>query len=50
MTGASLHGVAALACGLRRSPKPSAALEGSWDLVSGVINKVTILITTYNPN
>ena len=24
-------------------------LEGSWDVVSGVISKVTILITTYNP-
>ena len=23
-------------------------LEGSWDLVSGVINKVTILTITYN--
>ena len=27
-----------------------AILEGSWDLVSGVINQVTILITTCNPN
>ena len=25
-------------------------LRGSWDLVTGVINKVTILIITYNPN
>ena len=25
-------------------------LGGSWDLVSGGINKVTILITTCNPN
>ena len=25
-------------------------LEGSWDLVTGVITKVTILISTYNPN
>ena len=24
--------------------------KGSWDLVTGVINKVTILIITYNPN
>ena len=28
----------------------SATLRGSWDLVSGVINKVTILIIAYNPN
>ena len=25
-------------------------LKGSWDLVTRVINKATILITTYNPN
>ena len=25
-------------------------LKGSWDLVTRVINKVTILIITYNPN
>ena len=25
-------------------------LKGLWDLVTTVINKVTILITTYNPN
>ena len=25
-------------------------LEGSWDLVTRVILKVTLLITTYNPN
>ena len=25
-------------------------LGGSWDLVTRVINKVTIVITTYNPN
>ena len=25
-------------------------LKGSWDLVTGVIIGVTILITTYNPN
>ena len=26
------------------------SLKGSWDLVTRVINKVTILIITYNPN
>ena len=25
-------------------------LKGSWDLVSRVIIRVTLLITTYNPN
>ena len=25
-------------------------LKGSWDLVTRVIIKVTLLITTYNPN
>ena len=25
-------------------------LGGSWDLVSGVISKVTTVIITYNPN
>ena len=25
-------------------------LKGSWDLVTRVTNKVTILIITYNPN
>ena len=25
-------------------------LKGSWDLVTRVITKVTILIITYNPN
>ena len=25
-------------------------LGGSWDLVTRVISKVTVLITTYNPN
>ena len=25
-------------------------LKGSWDLVTRVINRVTIRITTYNPN
>ena len=25
-------------------------LKGSWDLVNRVIIRVTILITTYNPN
>ena len=25
-------------------------LKGSWDLVTRVINKVTILIITYSPN
>ena len=29
---------------------PTMVLIGSWDLVAGVINKVTILIITYNPN
>ena len=29
---------------------PSRVLEGSWDLVTRVIIKVTILIITYNPN
>ena len=24
-------------------------LKGSWDLVTSVVNKVTILINTYNP-
>ena len=27
----------------------SGRLGGSWDLVTEVINKVTILISTYNP-
>ena len=40
----------------RPKPKPSPRrpktllLKGSWDLVTRVINKVTILIITYNPN
>ena len=25
-------------------------LKGTWDLVTGVINQVTLLITTYIPN
>ena len=29
---------------------PRTLLKGSWDLVTRVINKVTILISTYNPN
>ena len=28
----------------------SGVLKGSWDLVTRIINKVTILISTYNPN
>ena len=32
-----------------RLAKPS-LLRGSWDLVTRVISKVTILIATYNPN
>ena len=28
----------------------SSLLKGSWDLVTGAINEVTILILTYNPN
>ena len=31
-------------------PKVQGLLEGSWNLVTRVINKVTILIITYNPN
>ena len=31
-------------------PNPGPLLGGSWDLVSKVINKVTILIITYIPN
>ena len=30
--------------------RSSRLLEGSWDLVTRVIIKVTILIITYNPN
>ena len=47
-----------LLCGLRREPKKKKGkrvllenlLGGSWDLVSGVISKVTTVIITYNPN
>ena len=28
---------------------PGVLLEGPWDLVTRVITKATILITTYNP-
>ena len=31
-------------------PDVQTPLKGSWDLVTRVINKVTILIITYNPN
>ena len=27
----------------------SSLLKGSWDLVTGVINKATIVLITYNP-
>ena len=27
-----------------------ALLKGSWDLVARVVNRVTLLIITYNPN
>ena len=33
-----------------RVPFRDLYLKGSWDLVTRVINKVTILIITYNPN
>ena len=32
------------------NPEGVQLLKGSWDLVTRVINKVTILIITYNPN
>ena len=32
------------------SQSASGILRGSWDLVSGVVNTVTILTTTYNPS
>ena len=28
----------------------NALLKGSWDIVIGVISKVTTVIVTYNPN
>ena len=35
--------------GIGRPGLISCVLRGSWDLVTGVIIKVTILIITYNP-
>ena len=47
------HYVAGIRTLRRESRKPTRLqllLGGSWDLVTGVINRVTIVIITYNPN
>ena len=33
-----------------RDPFPHSLLKGSWDLLTRVIIRVTLLIATYNPN